>query len=195
MSNTLSLPSREYSIRIPSFRLWNYPDVRRTCFDRRPLPSDNHCFRRRVQHANKHSRMKSRFPVAGLAGMYKIFSPKSRVGVLSSRPCSLCSGVFPSLPMSHLSIRYAANAMLQRSLQCSGLTSHESHCTLDDPIGLAFSHWRSLSGTDWLPSWRACLWWWVPLPSLLLERLPLPPLLMVVAAFGGGGQPYLLCCW
>ena len=42
--------------------------------------------------------------------------------------------------------------MLQRSLQLSGLASHESHCTSDDPIGPAFSRWWSLSGTVWLPS-------------------------------------------
>ena len=34
-------------------------------------------------------------PLVGLAGMYRIFSPNSRMGVLSLRPCSLCSGVFP----------------------------------------------------------------------------------------------------
>ena len=49
-------------------------------------------------------------PLAGFAGMYRIFSPNPRMGVLSLPPCSLCSGVFPSLPMSHLFIRYAANS-------------------------------------------------------------------------------------
>ena len=44
-------------------------------------------------------------PLAGLAGMYRIFFPSSRMGVLSLRPCSLCSGVFPSPPMSHLFIK------------------------------------------------------------------------------------------
>ena len=100
-------------------------------------------------------------PLAGLAGMHRIFSPNSRIGVLFLRPCRLCSGVFPSLPMSHLFIRYAANstnqhniltsggtlvpcAMIQRSLQCPCLAGNEAHRTLDDTIGLAFSHWRSL---------------------------------------------------
>ena len=74
------------------------------------------------------------------------------------------SGVFPSLPMSHLFIKYAAyftsvgresgpNAVLQHSLQCSSLTSHESHSTFDDP---RWTPTGGLSGTVWLPSWRAC---------------------------------------
>ena len=99
-------------------------------------------------------------PLAGLAGMYRIFSPNSRIGVLSLRPCSLCSGVFPSLPMSHLFIKYAANptnqqypcvgedsgpnAVLQCSPQCPGLAGNELHRTLDEPFGLTFFHWRSL---------------------------------------------------
>ena len=44
-------------------------------------------------------------PLADLADMYRIFSPTSRIGVLSRRRCSLCSGVFPSLPTSHRFIR------------------------------------------------------------------------------------------
>ena len=59
-------------------------------------------------------------PLAGLAGMKRIFSPNSRIGVLSLRPCSLCSGVFPSLPMSSLFIRYAANSTSQHSILASG---------------------------------------------------------------------------
>ena len=55
-------------------------------------------------------------PLAGLAGMYRIFSPTSSIRVLSPRPCSLCSGVFPSLPTSHLLIRYAANSTSQPSM-------------------------------------------------------------------------------
>ena len=91
-------------------------------------------------------------PLAGLAGKCKIFSPNSRIVVLSFRPCSLCSGVLPSLPMSHLFTRNAAKSTSQhsilasggtlapmrcsqRSLQCSSL----SHCTFDDPVGLAFT--------------------------------------------------------
>ena len=63
----------------------------------------------------------SHFPLlAGLAGMYKILSPNSRIGVLSFRPCSICSGVFPSLPMSHLFIRYAANSTSQHGILASG---------------------------------------------------------------------------
>ena len=59
-------------------------------------------------------------PLSGLAGMYKIFSPNSRMGVLSLRPCSLCRGVFPSLPMSHLFIRYAATSTSQHNILASG---------------------------------------------------------------------------
>ena len=57
----------------------------------------------------------------------------SRIGVWTLRACGLCSGVLPSLPMSHLFIRYAANSTnqhrilasagtltLQRTLQGSG---------------------------------------------------------------------------
>ena len=70
--------------------------------------------------------------------------------------------------VAHLFVKYAANStsqhrilasggtlLLQRSLQCCGLAGHESHCTLDDPIGLAFST-GGLSGTAWLPSSQAC---------------------------------------
>ena len=84
--------------------------------------------------------------------------------MLFLRPCSLCSAVFPSLLMSHPFIKYAANstsvardsgpyAVLQHSLQCSSLTSHESHSTFDDP---RWTPTGGLSGKVWLPSWRAC---------------------------------------
>ena len=55
------------------------------------------------------------------------------------------------------------NAMLERSFQCSGLTGNESYRTFDDPIGLAFSHWRPL---------------WNSLASFhgVLVRIPLPTL-------------------
>ena len=58
-------------------------------------------------------------PLAGLAGIYKIFSPNSKIGVLSFRPCRLCGGVFPSLPISHLIIRYAANSTSQHGILAS----------------------------------------------------------------------------
>ena len=77
--------------------------------------------------------------------------------MLSFRPCSLQSGVFPLLPASHLFHQVRSefhqpaqfpcvgrdsgpNAMLQRSTQCSGLAGHESHRTFDDFILLAFTH-------------------------------------------------------
>ena len=59
-------------------------------------------------------------PLAGLASMCRIFSPNSRIGVLSLRPCSLCSSVFPSLPMSLLFIRYAVISTSQHSILASG---------------------------------------------------------------------------
>ena len=59
-------------------------------------------------------------PLAGMAGKNKIFSPNSRIGALSLHPCSLSSGVFPSLPMSHLFIKYAANSTNQYNILASG---------------------------------------------------------------------------
>ena len=56
----------ECSIRIPSFRLRNSPDVLRTCFDRRPLLGDNYGFRRRVEHSDEYSRMESSVPLSPL---------------------------------------------------------------------------------------------------------------------------------
>ena len=59
----------------------------------------------------------SHFPsLAGLAGVYKIFYPNSMIGVLSLRPCSLWSGVIPSLPIAHLFIRYAASSTSQQGI-------------------------------------------------------------------------------
>ena len=68
-------------------------------------------------------------PLAGLAGVCKIFSPNSRIGVLSFRPCSLCIGVFPSLPMSHLFVRYAADSTSQHSIHASGGTPVPMRCS------------------------------------------------------------------
>ena len=131
------------------------------CLHRQSLLGDDHCLRRRVQHANKHSGNRgSHFPpLAGLAGMYRIFFPNARKGVLSFRPCSLCSGVFPLLSMLYLNIKYAANSTSQHSILASGVpircSSADSSVlawpatsptarSMDDPIGLAFSHWWSL---------------------------------------------------
>ena len=58
--------------------------------------------------------------LAGLAGMNKIFPPNSRIGVLSFRPCTMCISLFPSLPMSHLFIKHAANSTSRRSILASG---------------------------------------------------------------------------
>ena len=43
------------------------------------------------------------------------------------------------------------NAMLQRSLQRSGLTSHVSRCTFDDSTGLPFRHWGVSLGRSGFP--------------------------------------------
>ena len=59
-------------------------------------------------------------PLAGLVGMYKVFSPNSGIGVLSFRRCRLWTSVFPSLPTSHLFIKYAANPASQHSILASG---------------------------------------------------------------------------
>ena len=80
---------------------------------------------------------------------------------MSLRPCSLCGGVFPLLPMAHLFIRYAANSTSQQNTLVSGGTLAPMRCSsaafsvlpwlatsprraLNDPVGLTFSHWRSL---------------------------------------------------
>ena len=62
-------------------------------------------------------------PLAGLAGMYKIFSPNSRIGVLSLRPCSLCNGVFPLLPdvAPFHQVRSTFHQPAQLSLRRAGL--------------------------------------------------------------------------
>ena len=125
----------------PSLRLRNYVDVRCACLDCQPL-LDEYRTPTNTPGWNRGSHFP---PLAGLSGMHKIFSPNAGIGVLSFRPCRLCSGVFPSLPMSHLFIKYPcvgdSGPDATRSLWCSGLAGHESHCTLDDPTGLAFPHW------------------------------------------------------
>ena len=99
--------------------------------------------------------MESRFPLSSscwLGWQEPIFSPNS----MSFRPCSLCSDVFPWLPMSHQIIRCAANSTSQHGILASGgtlvpmrcssaafsvlawLAGHEAHCTFDDPAGMAF---------------------------------------------------------
>ena len=125
-------PHLESSVSVPFLRLGYSPDVRRTCPGRQSLLGGNHCLWRRVQHANKHSWVDrcSHFPpLAGLAGMKRIFSPNSRIGVLSLRPCCLCNGVFPSLPMSHLFTKYAANSTNQHNILASGGTLAPVRCS------------------------------------------------------------------
>ena len=93
-------------------------------------------------------------PLAGLAGKCKIFSPNSRIVVLSFRPCSLCSGVFPSLPMSHLFTRYAAKSTSQHSILESGGTLAPMRCSSAVFSVLPCPTARSMIQLDWLsPSW------------------------------------------
>ena len=93
-------------------------------------------------------------PLVVLAGVYRIFSPNAMIGMLSCRPCSLSSGVFPSLPMSHLFIRYAVNSTSQHNVLASGGTPVPIRCS-----NAAFSvlAWpatnptaRSMIPLDWL---------------------------------------------
>ena len=151
-----------------SFRLEN-PPVCRACFDQKSpcsvtiTDSDGEFnIPTNILGQNRGSHFP---PLAGLASMYRIFSPNSRTGVLFLRPCSLVCRRLPSLPMSHLFIRYAANSTSQHSIfesggiltlircsnanfKCSGLTSLESHRALDDPVGLTLplvSFWHRLA--------------------------------------------------
>ena len=104
----------------------------------------------------------------GLAGMYRIFSPNSRSGMLSLRPCSLCSGVFPFLPMSHLLIKYAANSTNQHNILASGGTLAPVRCSSAAFSVLAWPATRptarSMISLDWLS------------PTGVLVRFPLPTL-------------------
>ena len=70
--------------------------------------------------------------------------------VVSFRPCrcrTWSSSMPQTPPTSTMSLRRRDSgplAVLQCTLQCPGLAGNEAHRTLDDPIGLSFSHWRSL---------------------------------------------------
>ena len=152
----------EYSASVPSLRLRDSPDVRRACLDRRALLGDNHCLWRwdpACQQTLLGGTAASQFPP--LVGSWRACLQTPGFGVLSLRPCSLCSCVFPSLPMSHLFTKYAANSTSQHNIlascgalapmRCSSAAfsvmtwpDNEPHRTLDDPVGLAFSHWRPL---------------------------------------------------
>ena len=80
-------------------------------------------------------------PLAGLAGMYKIFSPDSRIGVLSLssvQPVQRSLSVAADTPVHQVRSKFhqpaqypcvgrdsRPNAMLQRSLQRSGIAGYE----------------------------------------------------------------------
>ena len=107
-----------------------------------------------------------------LSLVWRSFSPNSRIGELAFRPCSLCSGVFPSLPISHLFIKCGANSTSQHSILASSGTRVPVRCSSATSSVLAWPatsptvrsmmplDWPSptgpLSRTVWLPSWRAC---------------------------------------
>ena len=110
------------------------PDVRRPCLDRQPLLGHNHCllttspaYQQTLLGWNRGSH----FPSAHWFGghVQDLLSPNSRIGVLSLRPCSLCSGVFPSLPTSHLFIRHTANSTNQHNMLASGGTLVPMRCS------------------------------------------------------------------
>ena len=87
-------------------------------------------------------------PLACLGASNETFSPNSLISIWSIRLCSLCSDIFPSVPMSHLFIRCARTSW--HSILASGgplcqcdaptqlagvLASHQSKRALDDPTG------------------------------------------------------------
>ena len=77
-----------------------------------PTPFENEQAQRQTKKENgkeREDKTNSSLLLAWLA-MYQIFSPNSRIGLVSLRPRTLWNGVFPSLPISRLFIRYAANS-------------------------------------------------------------------------------------
>ena len=155
MSNALSLPSGDHgTARIPSFQSTsNLSDSRiLLTFAARVMiaspcsvtttASDDEFI---LQTNTPDWDLGSQFP--GLAGMYKIFSPNSRINVL----CSLCSRVSLSLPMSHLFIKCAVKSTSQHSIpiRCSRaafgvLASPATSATARSMIPLDLPKWWSL---------------------------------------------------
>ena len=103
----------------------NSPNVPCACLDRQRRPvtttasDDDFSMPTNTPTWNRGSHF---LPLAGLGGVYRIFSPNSRICVLSFRPCSLCSGAFPSVQMSHLFVKCATNSTSQHSILASGRT-------------------------------------------------------------------------
>ena len=82
----------EYSVQIPSLRLRNHPDVRCACLDRQPFCSvtttasdDDFSMPANTPEWSRGSHFPS---LAGLAGMYKISSPNSKIGCLFAQTVS-----------------------------------------------------------------------------------------------------------
>ena len=128
------------------------------------------------QHANKHSRMESRFPLSSSCWFgrhVRNLLPKfqNRCVVASSMQ-SVCRRLFVAADVASVHLTrsephkpaqypcvgrdFDADAMFQRSLQCSGLADHTSPTARSMiPFGW-LSPTGALSRTVWLPSWRAC---------------------------------------
>ena len=79
--------------------------------------------------------------------MYRIFSLRIPGSVCC--PCSLCSGVFPSLPMSDL-FRYAANSTSQHSILASGGSLAPMRCSSAAFWPATSPAVRSMIPMDWL---------------------------------------------
>ena len=140
---------------------WCSPHI---CFDCRALLGDDNCFRRHVQHSDNHSRVEPWVPFFAprwLGGRVQDLLPKlDDQGAVSPSMQSLerrlpvaanCTPVHQECNKLHQPARYPclrrhfdANAVPQGDLQRPGLASHESHRALNDTIGLALSHGRSL---------------------------------------------------
>ena len=137
MSNALSLPSGDQGVArissiLPASHLsdsGHSPDVRRLCLDRQSLlgdttaSDDEFSMPTNTPGWNRGSHFP---PLSGLAGMHRILCPNSRIGVLSLRLCSLCSGVFPSLPRSHL--HQVCRKLHQHNILASGGTLAPMRC-------------------------------------------------------------------
>ena len=115
-------------------------------------------------------------PLAGLGGMHRIFSPNSRMGVLSLRSCSLCSGVFPSMPMSpvHQQTPPTSTISLRRAGFCS-------QCDARAQLSVFWPDWQRAPLHVPRPCWTGFLQLAVSLErfGFLLDglvRFPLPTL-------------------
>ena len=164
-------PSK-YLVRVPSLRLRDSSDVRRPCLDRQPLLGDNHCFRRPSSAFQRILQDAIAVPIFPLLLAWPACTKSSlRIpeqwcypfGHAASEAASsrryrhrtASSSKQQIPPANTISFNSVCHAMFQCSLQCSHLTCNEPHSASDDPIGLAFPHWRSLWNS--LAPFLACL--------------------------------------